>query len=525
MLAFAVTLVIAVGFLGAAPIPAGAQLFYDSFEPPAQMAQWVHTGVGEGLQNDSAAVHTGVNAGRAWKNWRWPYTQYHDLPMDFTENVYLSVWVYEAVEGPPGKPGPWFDPLWSVEHVPQAMIRLEDRDGSEYLGLGILGKNKDTNQPQWPDNIYFCTYTMYGGKIVLSGEPNSTIPVPRQPGWRKWVVRIKPYTGAGGDALFYVDGQLVFSGQRMPGAYGFGAPVNRIELGYPVWTGENYWYDDVEFDYWPEPTTSASIADALSQPAGTWVRLPNLPVAECLPDSIRVEDSTGSVLVQPSRFAAPGDVVSVLGRVTDGANGRYLDALEVAIVTPTPIQDVTSVSEARALPDGTWMRLPHGVMCTYWANVRFMQQPDRACGVQIRSALKTKLGDEASLFGRVMTVAGAKLVDAFSTTTLSANNPLPRPLGANGRMLRLTNRAPEGLVVTSWGRVIRNEGGWYPAWIEIDDGSTQPGEPYVRVYISSSTAPANGTFVKATGSLGYIPGPNGVPQPAIYTRTSADVRQ
>jgi len=278
----------------------------------------------------------------------------------------------------------------------------------------------------------------------------------------------------------------------------------------------------VELDYWPNPPTSPSIAAALAQEPETWVRLPNAPVTDAAVDTIRVADLTGSALISPSRFAAPGDIVSVLGRVKEGPSGRYIDACEVKIVTPAPIQQPGSIAEARGLPDGTWVQLPESVVSAAWVNHKFIEQPDRAAGLEMRGAIMPALADRVRVIGRMATLNGARVIDAYSIETVSTGNVLPKSVGASGRSLRIGAPAPEGMVITTWGKVVRVSQAWSPDWVEIDDGSRSPDQPYVRVQLSDwRQVPPVGAFVRATGGLGYA-NSGGQPQPVIYTRSPSD---
>jgi len=50
------------------------------------------------------------------------------------------------------------------------------------------------------------------------GTSEWPLPVPRLPGWRKWMIRVKPYSPTDNDVGFYLDGQLVGTAKRFPGA-------------------------------------------------------------------------------------------------------------------------------------------------------------------------------------------------------------------------------------------------------------------------------------------------------------------
>lgn len=525
VLACAAAAVFTAGSVCAAPI------FYDNFEP------WWMSGWGKcsgssaqmemsGSHDDGRPCHDGTHAVLAQPNYRWSYTACHALPGAFDGDIYMGVWVYDGADIPPGMPGPPDNPNWSSEHVPHARIRMEDSGGYDYLHLACIGRNKTSANPQWPDNVYFAVETAYEGKWLLSGPPSSPVAARREPGWRKWMIRVKPYTGARGDAEFYLDGQLVYSGYRNGSP--IGAPAfDRIGLGSNIWTGEWYWYDEVEVDYWPTPATSPGIQEALSNPDGTWVRIDNLTVRSCRPDNVTVTDFRGDAIrLYPARFEAPDDVVNVLGRLATSGSERFIDTLAVdrAVIQPQVV--VTSIAEARSLPNGTRVKLPSRVVTASLGPVRFIEETNRTCGVKVRNIYEPVIGQMVTIEGQMMTNGPEKLLEAEKVTLGSTGNTLPKPVAVPNRSLYEGAMVPNGMLVVTTGWVVNRPGPgtWYPAWFEMKDGSMPEDARPIRVTLPTYTVCPNiGDYMWVRGAAGWLVESVGS-RPHIYTRYTSDLR-
>ena len=501
-------------------------ILYDGFDPGISQPPWYkYPGTGHILEGSSSHVHSRPNAMVAIPNWRYAYTAYRMLPEAYDQDVYYSVWVRDDAVISPGLPNPPDNPNWSEEHTPDALIRLEDSNGFDELHLGTIGKIKKATDPQWPQNIYFSVYSTTDGTKLLAGPPTSTVPVRREPGYRKWMIRVKPYTGAKGDVEYYVDGQLVYSGFRASGPMG-PAGYDRIGLGSSTWTSEYYWYDDVEFDYWPTPPDLTGVAQALACEDGEWVRLVNMVVDRVYPDSIDVSDGGGSLIrVYPARFAAPGDVVSVTGKLASSPGGRYIDALKVDRVTVSPLVTVDNIAEARALPDGTRVRLPERVVTASLGPVRFVQEPgDWGCGIKIRNIYEPLVGDKVVVEGQVMTVGPEKLIEAEKVTVTTHGNSLPKAVAVPNSSLYPPSVIPSGMVVVTTGKVVFRPDMWYPGWCEIRDGSQPADAPPVRVQLPTYQAcPIVGDTVWVRGVSGFLVEDGGW-RPVIYCRDVTDIR-
>lgn len=505
-------------------------IFYDNFEPwwvsgwgkcPGSSAQLEMSG----SQDGGRPCHDGTHAVLAQPNWRWSYTGCHALPTSYAGEVYLSVWVYDSANIPPGMPGPPDNPNWSAEHVPNARIRIEDSAGYDWLHLACIGRNKAAYQAQWAENIYFSVDIAYEGVRLLTGPPNSVVAARREHGWRKWMVRVKPYTGGQGDVEFYLDGQLVYSGYRNGGPTG--APgMDKIGLGSNTWTGEWYWYDEVEVDYWPNAVQVGSIQEALTNPDGTWVEVPNLTVARCHADSIEVCDIRGDrISVYPARFEAPDDVVTVLGRVATSGMERFIDSLVVDRTSVQPPVTLASISQARDLPDGTRVRLPSRIVIASRGSERYIEEANRTCGLKVRNIYEPAIGQMVTVEGQMMTVGPEKLLEAEKVTLGTTGNALPKPVAVPNRSLYEGGVIPSGMLVVTTGRVVNRPGSgtWYPAWFEIRDGSMPEDALPVRVVLPDyRVCPNIGDYVWVRGAAGWLVESVGS-RPEIVTRYTSDI--
>lgn len=504
-----------------------AAILKDSMEDSTFWTQWsLYGGVGGKMELDQRNAHTGVNSGLAQPNWNYPYTMSRVMPTAYTENIYFSAWVLDDCTIPPGLPGPPDNPNWSQYHVPNEMIRLVDSNGFDYLHLGPIGKEKASTVAQYPQNIFFSIETKADGVKILNGAPVSPLPIRREPGWRKWMIRVKPYTGTKGDVEFYVDGQLAYQGKRSVGPMG-AATLDTLVLGSYNWTAAWTWYDDVELDYWPSnPALPVNIASALQYQDDTCISMNGLVVDKVYKDFITVQDASGTRLdVYPARFEAPGDVVSVLGKLATSADGRYLDALTVTCTTAAPQVQATTLAQARALPDGTRVKLPQRVVTASLASVRFVQE-DRKSGLKIRNIYEPKVKDAIVVEGQMMSDGPEKLLEAEKVTISSINNVLPLPVGVTNKVLYDPNVSPNGMLIITTGKVVNRPGSgtWYPAWCEIKDGSQSPDAPPVRVLLPSwRSCPLLGDYIWVRGTAGMLVEKTGV-KPQVYCYNLTDIR-
>lgn len=512
--------IVAAGACGAAPI------VWESFEPRLMSPPWYkYPYSGHLLETDERHVHSGEHSALAQPNWRYSYTAYRQLPAAYDGDVHWSVWVLDDAVISPGMPAAPDDPLWTEEHVPHALIRLEDSGGLEFLHLGVIGRNKRVIDPQWKDNIFFSVNTAREGVKILSGPAVSPVPVRREPGWRKWTIRVKPYTGLKGDVEFYVDGRLVYRGLRATGPTGAVA-VDVAGLGALPWTREWYWYDDCEFDYWRSPYEVSGVAEALSYPDGEWVRMSNVSVIDCFPDTITVADGSGGAIdVHPARFEAPDDILNITGRLATAPSGpRYIDSIVIEPITSASVVDVSSISEARALPDGTRVRIPERIVTASLGPVRFIQEDDRSCGLKIRNIYEPLIGDRIVVEGQMMTVGPEKLLEAEKVTIVSRGQPLPKPFGIANRSLYPPFTIPEGMLVATTGKVVRIPSTTWPGWVEIRDDSQPAAAPPVRVQLADYTVcPKLGDYVWVAGAAGWLVETVGS-RPRIYCRYLSDTR-
>lgn len=497
-------------------------ILWDNFESGGS-SSWSYCGGSQALMETSTVnSHSESHSRLAQPNWRWAYTLCRSLPAAYSGDIYFSAWVLDECNTNPGMPAPPDNPYWTLEHVAHALVRLEDSNGFDYLYMGTVGKNKKATDPQWPQNMFFSINTAKEGLKTLSGPPYSTMPVRRESGWRKWMIRVKPYTGNRGDVEFYLDGQLIYQGTRASSPMG-PATFDRVGLGSNIWTGEWYWYDDAEFDTWPTGAACSDIAGALAHADGEWVQVNNLAVDSAHPDYITLADSSGAVNVYPARFEAPGDVVNVLGKLATSPSGRYIDSLVVDRVTTQPTLQVSSLADAKALPDGTRVRIPDRVVTASLFATRFVQEDNRSCGLRIRNLYEPVVGDKIAVEGQIMTVGPEKLLEAESVTVLSRNNARPRAVAVPNRTLYQTDATPDGMLVVTTGKVVTKPDMWFPGWVEIRDGSQPASAPAVRVQLPSYTVCPNvGDYVWVRGAAGWLVEKTGA-KPQIFCAALADI--
>jgi len=181
----------------------------------------------------------------------WWYCMQHDEDLSSCQGrktVRLSVWQKDLfyVTGPVTDPA---DPQYHNHDQIQGWIMLMDSSGeptaTEYFLLGVHGHwaSPEPTEDWW---TYYAWCTASDGWHLTT--------VPRRYGWRHLEIVVHPYTGQVGDVEFFIDGQKVGQGSRLPGD-GQGIPVSRIRLGAdPDYISEDYiansyqrfHYDDVE---------------------------------------------------------------------------------------------------------------------------------------------------------------------------------------------------------------------------------------------------------------------------------------
>lgn len=344
--AFAFLAVAAVTLWLIGPVYA-APILVDGFEPGISGSVWQKGPAGwsgaqfqEDLKGDDSHIRTpGVNAARAWVNYRVTYNSRHVFPVSYDGNIYLKCWMFEDNDIP--------FPGYSSEQQPNCYVTLMDTQyGMDRFSLGVYGNGGIGAFPPTNNWFYNCAlYTTTGGDKVLNGTSGLPL-VPRRQGWRKYSILVHPYTGSAGDVQFFIDDKLVYNGVRSSSPFGPGASLDTIVLGNgsrQEWTYETYWFDQVDFGTIETPVTCNTIADAKAQPDGAWVQLTDKVVTgrysrSPLPGMFAIEetDRSSAIWVSSSyeaQVAAPteeGELLSVKGIMyTNGAGVRYLDAIEI----------------------------------------------------------------------------------------------------------------------------------------------------------------------------------------------------
>ncbi|MEJ5298985.1 MAG: right-handed parallel beta-helix repeat-containing protein, partial [Armatimonadota bacterium] len=203
----------------------------------------------------------------------------------------------------------------------------------------------------------------------------------------------------------------------------------------------------------------------------------------------------------------------------------------------------TSIADARGGTDGTPVSLRGAVVTAAWADVLYVEQPDRACAVRVEKAGHgLSVGQIASITGRMSTTAdGERFVQATSVS--GAPGAVLPPLDMS---LRSVGGGPTadysasggtgqagviggaglnniGLLVRTAGRVtfVDPGGQFFNVW----DGSPvkdSEGREGVRVYAPGLTLPGAGEFVVVTGISSCVKSGQQL-YPLLRVRTQGDM--
>lgn len=186
--------------------------------------------------------------------------------------------------------------------------------------------------------------------------------------------------------------------------------------------------------------------------------------------------------------------------VLDGTtpNFRITGALYGTEIRILPAEAFSSVASIKSLPDGTLIELNGPVVTRTFGNTFYVEDISRACGIRVDriSGDYPAEGTIPNIIGEIRTIEGEKIIaDAQITAGTAAD--IPSPLGMNsGATSSGSGLSPQGLLVTMWGRAnVTN-----PASDEFTI-SDSPGR-YMRVKLYGTSAPADGSYVKVTGTLG-----------------------
>lgn len=108
----------------------------------------------------------------------------------------------------------------------------------DYMQMGVNSAFSRTN--------YF--WRTYG-----NGQTYNVSSVARSLGWHEFKIEVLPYVGSN-DVKIYIDGSVIATGNRTAGGSGMG--FTSVRLGFKEHSYSNFWYDDVQVNYTPEPASA-----------------------------------------------------------------------------------------------------------------------------------------------------------------------------------------------------------------------------------------------------------------------------
>jgi hypothetical protein len=242
----------------------------------------------------------------------------------------------------------------------------------------------------------------------------------------------------------------------------------------------------------------------------------------------------------------------------------YYDQVEFGTIE-TAVPCIT-ISEAKALPDETWVSLQSKVVagCFSYSDLPptppaydrpspgylAIEEDDRSSALWVSSSYQASVSSESNLAERVSVrgimrtnEAGMRYLDAIEITRASDPESQPRVLGTTLR--NLGSSLLDGRLVKVWGKVVNAPGydpptvmgqerpGDWRRYFMIDDGS--PGGPvkcyYANIVVAKpgivpSPAVANGNYVSVVGVAGrevLKPGVTG-PEKSVWIRGAGDLK-
>lgn len=204
----------------------------------------------------------------------------------------------------------------------------------------------------------------------------------------------------------------------------------------------------------------------------------------------------------------PGQNVITITAVDDGGQTG---------VTMVTVYVMTTIRDAKMLPDGSAVYIDHAVVSASFSDRFYIQQPDRACGIEVIGT--SVVGQRVSIVGTIYTgLNGERYIAMLGWGATPGTVPVA-PLGMSNRALGGGDCAYDafsgagqqgiagcsglnniGLLVRTWGKVTLV--GRHPGWFYIDDGSgIRDGTGNVGIYVDAPgmSVPALGSFVGVTG--------------------------
>lgn len=166
-----------------------------------------------------------------------------------------------------------------------------------------------------------------------------------------------------------------------------------------------------------------------------------------------------------------------------------------ARVTIAPVGALTSVVEAKALPDGSTAEIWGVPVTRTYETYFYIEDSDRTAGIRVNClpGQVPALGTAPIVRGTIVTALGERALDNV-TVTPGAEVLSPKPLGMNCESLR-RGLNPQGLLVRISGKANVEIPG-SPAFV-LQDGSLQE----INVELHGVTAPRDEQYIVVTGVL------------------------
>lgn len=191
---------------------------------------------------------------------------------------------------------------------------------------------------------------------------------------------------------------------------------------------------------------------------------------------------------------------------------------------------VDSCAEANQAPDGWPVLLTSGIVTGLLSDSFYLEDPGRAGGIKVASAVAVSEGRALKVYGTVHTTGGERWISPAQMTSLSTGNPVPAPLAMLSRVVG--GEAPggipgaiglynSGLLVRCTGRISWAE----PGVFYLDDGCgvlDRSGHASIRVITGSVSPPAAGSYVSVTG-ISTRASVDGQIAPVIRIRRADDI--
>lgn len=252
------------------------------------------------------------------------------------------------------------------------------------------------------------------------------------------------------------------------------------------WDGENYQL--VWEDYRSSDSANSDIYGTSVSSAGVVSSYPDTALVTNLMPQLR-----------PRIFASGGN-----GMLFYANYYYYTNFLNAVTLSEQPVQEVSTVSDAKQLPAGSLVALHGKVVTASFPGYYYVEEMNRASGIRVVSNSSPTVGSLVDLVGSLSLVDGERRIDARQEAQMGTAAKIPQPLGIRGDWLggaTLNAQTPGitggrglnniGLLVITWGRVTTLGTGYF----YIDCGQGAP----IKVKSGSLTQPVVGNIVVITG--------------------------